>query len=98
MDLQNELTEKYKTYLRQLGYSKSSVNMLPACVKEFLIHTGATKLKAIREEQINNFYEYLQNRKHKRKSTALSEIFIHHNIYALKVFFSWFGANRRAKL
>jgi integrase/recombinase XerD len=88
-NLQHEITEKYKIHLTQLGYSKSSINMLPACVLDFLKYINTTEVKEINQEQIQAFYEYLQNRKHKRKSTALSETFISHNIYSLKVFFSW---------
>lgn len=88
-NLQEEITEKYKIHLQQLGYGKSSVNMLPACVLDFLKYTNTTEAKQITQEQIQSYYEYLQNRPHKRKSTALSETFINHNIYALKVFFNW---------
>ena len=92
-DLLNEITEKFKTHLQQLGYSKSSINMLPACVLDFLKYTNlppSGELKgAFTQEQIQSYYEYLQNRPHKRKPTALSETFINHNIYSLKVFFNW---------
>jgi integrase/recombinase XerD len=97
-NLQNELTEKYRTYLQQLGYSKSSVNMLPACVLDFLHYTNTTEPKEISQEQIQSYYEYLQNRPHKRKSTALSETFINHNIYSLKVFFNWLEQTQQIKI
>ena len=63
--------------------------MLPACVKEFLAYTNTTEVNQIKQEQIQRFYEYIQNRKHKRKHTALSESFINHHVYSLKVFFKW---------
>lgn len=85
----NELTGNFRIYLQQLGYSKSSINMLPACVLDFLHYTNTNEIKQIGQEHIQRFYEYLQNRKHKRKDEALSETFIHHNIYSLKVFFTW---------
>lgn len=85
----NEITGNFKIYLQQLGYSKSSTNMLPACVLDFLKYTNTTEVKQINQEQIQSFYEYLQNRKHKRKDEALSETFINHNIYSLKVFLNW---------
>lgn len=96
-NLQEELTEKFKTYLNQLGYSKSSTNMLPACVFDFLKYTNATEPKGITSAQIQSYYEYLQNRPHKRKSSALSESFIHHNIYSLKVFFNWLEQTQQLK-
>ena len=112
--LQHELTEKFKTYLVQIGYSKSSCNMLPYCVLEFLKYTNAREVKQINQgqseasltplvktitsEQIQAFYEYLQSRKHKRKDEALSETFISHNIYSLKVFFNWLEQTGEIKI
>lgn len=93
----NELTEEFKINLQQLGYSKSSVNMLPACVLDFLHYTNTTEVKQINQEQIQSFYQYLQKRKHKRKEEALSETFIHHNIYSLKVFFNWLEQTHQIK-
>jgi integrase/recombinase XerD len=95
--LQNEITEKYKIYLQQLGYSKSSVNMLPACVLDFLRYTNTTEPKEINQEQIQSYYEYIQTRKHKRKDEALSESFINHIIYSLKVFFNWLEQTHQIK-
>jgi len=94
----NEITENFKIYLQQLGYSKSSVNMLPACVLDFLKYTNVTEVKQINQEQIQHFYEYLQNRKHKRKDEALSETFINHNIYSLKVFLNWLEQTEQIKI
>jgi integrase/recombinase XerD len=88
-NLYNALKEKFKEHIQQLGYSKSSVNMLPNCVAEFLQYTNINEPKEASQEHIKAFYEYLHNRKHKRKETTLSESFINHNIYALKVFFNW---------
>jgi integrase/recombinase XerD len=91
-NLYNVLKEKFKQHIEQLGYSKSSVNMLPNCVAEFLQYTNlppSGEMKGVCQEHIKAYYEYLQNRKHKRKETTLSESFINHNIYALKVFFNW---------
>lgn len=87
--LQEQLTENYKTYLQQLGYSKNSVKMLPACVQAFLEYTNTTEVNEISSSQIQSFYEHLKRRKHKRKQEPLSEIYIHHHIYALKVFFTY---------
>jgi len=87
--IQKQLCENYKTYLQQLGYSKTSVNALPACLLDFLQYTGVTEVKEISSSQIQRFYEYLKRRKSKRKKTALSESYIHQNIYALRVFFTY---------
>jgi integrase/recombinase XerD len=88
-NIQNELTQTFKQYLKQIGYSKTTVNMLPACVLEFLQYTNTTEPKTVSQAQIESFYEYLQNRPHKRKATPLSVTYINHNMYSLSVFFSW---------
>ncbi|MFN0080912.1 MAG: tyrosine-type recombinase/integrase [Ferruginibacter sp.] len=93
----NALKEKFKEHIQQLGYSKSSVNMLPACVAEFLRFVGSSPLGELEGASIKAFYEYLQNRKHKRKETTLSESFINHNIYSLKVFFNWLEETNQIK-
>jgi integrase/recombinase XerD len=97
MDFKNELTERFKTYLQQLGYGKSSVSMLPACVLDFLKYTNATGAKQTDQGQIQSYHEHLQNRKHKRKAGALSEAFINHHIYSLRVFFNWQEQTRQIK-
>jgi integrase/recombinase XerD len=93
-----EITQGFKIYLQQLGYSKSSTQMLPACVLDFLEYTNTTEVKQITQEQIQSFYEYLQNRKHKRRNEALSETFINHNIYSLKVFLNWLEQTGQLKI
>lgn len=93
----NAHKEKFKEHIQQLGYSKSSVNMLPNCVKEFLQYNNINEPKEASQEHIKAFYEYLQNRKHKYKATTLSESFINHNIYSLKVFFNWLEETNQIK-
>jgi integrase/recombinase XerD len=97
MDIQKQIIEKFRAYIQQLGYSKSTVNMLPNCVLEFLQYTNTIELKQVNSEQINGFYEHLQTRQHKRKNTGLSQTFIHHNIYSLKVFFNWLEETKQLK-
>jgi integrase/recombinase XerD len=96
-NLYNVLKEKFKQHIEQIGYSKSSVNMLPNCVVEFLQYNNINEPKEANQEHIKAFYEYLQNRKHKRKETTLSESFINHNIYSLKVFFNWLEETNQIK-
>lgn len=85
----NTITENFKKYLHHIGYSKSTANTLPACVLEFLKYNNVTHVQHIKQEHIQSFYEYLQNRPHKKKSTTLSEAFITYNIYGLTVFLNW---------
>ena len=95
--LQDAIKEKFKQHIQQLGYSKSSVQMLPNCVADFLQYNNINEPKQASQENIKAFYEYLQNRKHKKKETTLSESFINHNIYSLKVFFNWLEATGQIK-
>jgi integrase/recombinase XerD len=88
-NISDELTSHFRTYLTQLGYSESSVYMLPNCVKDFLEYHHSTDPATLAISHINQFYEYLQNRPQKRKAGALSEQYINHHVYALKVFFNW---------
>ena len=62
--------------------------MLPGCLKDFLTFIGKDYRKA-ETSDIISYHQYLQERPHKRKPGALSESYIHHHIYALKLFFAW---------
>lgn len=96
-NIQNELIQEFKQYLTQIGYSKSSISMLPACVLDFLQYTNTTEPKTVNQAQIESFYQYIQIRPHKRKSTPLSETYINHNMYSLSVFFSWLEHTQQIK-
>lgn len=81
--------QDFRNYLLQLGYSKSSVYMLPECVKEFLEYHGTTLPEAATRQHIESFYNWLQIRPNKRFAGGLSESYIYHHIYALKLFFGY---------
>lgn len=86
------IVQKFKTQLERLGYSKTSILMLPKCVKEFLEVQKIKTLTDITPEQIQKHHEYLQTRPNKRRPGGLSESHINHHIYALKTFFKWLEA------
>ena len=83
------ILQTFKAYLYQVGYGASTVNMLPACVAEFLEHQQIKDLGYIEQDTIKQFYGYLQTRPLKRRTGALSEMMISHYVYALKTFFGW---------
>lgn len=85
----NCIEGKFKTQLENLGYGQNTILMAYAGVKEFLHHIATPNLKDISQEQIQAYYEYLQNRKQKRKDEPLSEAYITHQIYSIKLFFTW---------
>jgi len=63
--------------------------MLPECVKEFLEYHSTTTPEAVTQKHIESFYNWLQVRPHKRNEGGLSESYIYHHVYALKLFFSY---------
>src|SRR3989339_1185872 len=87
--MMKETIENFRNYLLQLGYSKSTVYMLPECMKGFFEYHNTTTIESITQQHIISFIEYLQIRPHKRKEGGLSECYIYHHIYALKLFFSY---------
>jgi integrase/recombinase XerD len=81
--------QSFTAWLYQVGYSEGTRRMLPACVQEFLEHGQITDVIYIEPEQVRAFYHWLHERPLKRRSGALSEMMIHHYVYALKTFFGW---------
>jgi integrase/recombinase XerD len=86
--MSQNLTSQFRMHLERLGYSQSSVQMLPTCLKEFLEYT-AKETDKIQPADITHYYHYLQERPNKRRPGGLSECFINHHIYSLKLFFAW---------
>ena len=88
-----KIINHFKIHLERLGYSKTSLYMLPRCVKEFLEVQQVKALSTITPVQIQKHHEYLQTRPNKRRPGGLSESHINHHVYALKTFFKWLEAN-----
>jgi len=90
-----QIIKQFRTHLERLGYSKTSISMLPACAKEFLEfirqrNGQATKeVQTIQSKDITAYHHYLQERPNKRRTGGLSESYINHHIYSLKIFFAW---------
>lgn len=91
--MKKEIISQFKSHLERLGYSKSSILMLPKCLQEFMQVQHISKVELITSADITKHYEYLQTRPNKRRPGALSESHINHHIYALKLFFKWLEAN-----
>lgn len=83
------LIQAFAAWLYQVGYSEGTQNMLPTLVSEFLRQQQITDISYIGQEQVKSFYSWLQIRPLKKRSGALSEMMIHHYVYALRTFFSW---------
>jgi integrase/recombinase XerD len=82
------IVKQFRIHLEILGYSKSSVQMFPNCVKEFLEFTRKP-IEEIEPQNITTYHHHLQERPNKRRPGGLSESYITHHIYALKLFFTW---------
>ena len=83
-----EIVKDFKQHLERLGYSKTSLQMLPSCLKDFLEYN--TKAVAeITSADILNYHQHLQERPNKKRPGGLSESYINHHIYALKLYFGW---------
>jgi integrase/recombinase XerD len=83
------LIQSFAAWLYQVGYSEGTQNMLPTLVREFLEQQQITDISDIGQAQVKSFYGWLQIRPLKKRSGALSEMMIHHYVYALRTFFSW---------
>jgi integrase/recombinase XerD len=83
------LIQAFAAWLYQVGYSEGTQNMLPTLVGEFLEQQQITDISDIGQAQVKGFYSWLQIRPLKKRSGALSEMMIHHYVYALRTFFSW---------
>lgn len=83
-----KIIQDFHTHLQRLGYGKTSLQMLPDCLQDFLEQT-AKSLQAIDSVDILNYYEYLQERPNKTRVGGLSESYINHHLYSLKLFFNY---------
>lgn len=82
------IVKQFRIHVERLGYSKTSVSMLPRLIENFLNFTKK-ELQLIEPIDITAYYKHLQERPHKRKPGGLSESYINHHIYSIKVFFDW---------
>lgn len=82
------IIQGFRAHLERLGYSQSTVLMLPNCLHEFLRFTSKST-REITPKDINNYYKYLETRPNKRRPGGLSESMINHHIFSLKLFFSY---------
>ena len=92
--MQNKIIVGYKSYIKTLGYSKTSVYNLPKIVENFLCHVEQSEttkeIKNITEKDIRKYIEYIETRPNKnRKSGSLSVSYIKQHIYSIKLFFSY---------
>ena len=90
------IIKQYRIYLERMGYSKTSIAMLPNCTRDFLKFTsqfypyqGRKLIQSIESKDIRAYHQYLQERPNKKRTGGLSESYINHHLYSLKIFFAW---------
>jgi len=83
-----KIIDQFTRLLVRLGYRKTSVQMLPSCVVDFLKYTSKT-IQEITSKDILSYKTHLEQRPKKTGHGGLSESYIHHHIYGLKLFFAW---------
>jgi site-specific recombinase XerD len=83
------LITDFKIYLASAGYGQSSQSQLPAMVSDFLSYHRLNQIDQINPYHIQTYYQHLQQRPNKHQEGGLSESYIHHHVFALKVFFNW---------
>ena len=80
---------EFTTHLERLGYSMGTQRMLPACVVEFIRFSGCSTATELTPDIISAYHNYLQQRPNQKRPGGLSEMMIHHHMYALRVFFDY---------
>jgi integrase/recombinase XerD len=85
--LENELYD-FRKELQNLGYSKGVVNNYPKYAQNLLNYTK-TEAITITENQIKEYYEYLQTKPNQRRKGIISQSHIHSNLLAIRMFFEY---------
>jgi integrase/recombinase XerD len=91
---QLELLNDYKTYLYQLGYNQRVQKSMLSKIKEFLQYLASIDFKNIIQQDISDFFEYLEQRplqirRNKNTIGSLQPSTIYGYATALKIFFAW---------
>lgn len=83
--------QEFNNYLIDIGYRKSTKAMIVNGVKEYLtfINYNDNLRLTTTAKEIKIYHNYLKVRPNKRTDGGLSESYINHQIYSLKVFFEW---------
>lgn len=85
--LENELYD-FRKELQNLGYSKGVINNYPKYAQNLLNYTK-TEAITITENQIKEYYEYLQTKPNQRRKGIISQSHIHSNLLAIRIFFEY---------
>jgi integrase/recombinase XerD len=85
--LENELYD-FRKELQNLGYSKGVINNYPKYAQN-LLHYTKTEAITITENQIKEYYQYLQTKPNQRRKGSISPSHIHSNLLAIRLFYDY---------
>ncbi len=85
--LENELYD-FRKELQNLGYSKGVINNYPKYAQN-LLHYTKTEAIIITENQIKEYYEYLQTKPNQRRKGIISQSHVHSQLLAIRLFFEY---------
>ena len=83
------LIKSFKEWLIVLGYAQSTVYASTNYVRDFFIwleNNKIYKLKQINKKHLENYKNYLEKRKNKRKTGGLSQVYIFSNFSSIRRF------------
>ena len=78
----------FRKELQNLGYSKGVVNNYPKYAQSLINYTK-TEAITITENQIKEYYQYLQTKPNQRRKGIISPSHIHSNLLAIRLFFEY---------
>ncbi len=86
------LMEGFASYLRTVGYARRTCKILPAAVRDMLLHLqqeGISRIDEIEQSQLEAYCHYLLIRPNKKKAGALSRHTVRNHIFGLRLFFAY---------
>lgn len=101
MEVNGVLIKGFEKWLQTLGYAESTVFASVNYLRDFFFYLKENEISSL--EQINNqildnYHNYLQKRKNKRKLGSLSQNYIISNVNALKRFSKYLQVTEKANL
>ena len=82
------IEKSFAQYLRTIGYSRNSQNMILHSLKEFTSQ-NPNEITQITKDQIRTYHNYLSTRPNLKRPGGLSSSMLRQYLYGLKVFFGW---------
>ena len=101
MEINGVLVKGFERWLQTLGYAESTVLASVNYLRDFFFYLKENEinsLEQINNQILNNYHNYLQKRKNKRKPGSLSQNYIISNINALKRFSKYLQVTEKANL